>query len=118
MTGILWQTLCLAVAAAINYALGLTDTLGVKKFEFDARTFITGAVKALIICGSLIGIGFIWTYSGVDLSALGYTPSAILTAGICYYGFKVARRFISMWIDKKEDTVIASDVEEAEEDDE
>lgn len=88
MMELCWGVLFLGVAAAVNWALGLYDKLGVEKLTWSWREFARGAVKLLIIVGSVIGLGFAWAYSGIDLSGAGLEPLTVTTTATMYYAYR------------------------------
>ena len=88
MIELCWGVLFLGASAAVNWALGLFDKLGVEQLTWDVREFLRGLVKIAIITGSVIGLGFAWQYSGIDLSGAGLTPMTVTTTATAYYGYR------------------------------
>jgi uncharacterized membrane protein len=88
MIELCWGILFLGVAAAVNWALGLYDKIGVEQLSWDWKEFIRGAVKVGIIVGSVIGLGFAWQHSGLDLSGAGLEPQTVTTTATMYYAYR------------------------------
>ena len=88
MIELCWGILFLGVAAAVNWALGLYDKIGVEQLTWDWKEFIRGAVKIGIIVGSVIGLGFAWQHSGLDLSGAGLEPQTVTTTATAYYAYR------------------------------
>ena len=91
MERLLWGILFLGIAVAVNWALGIFQKIGVEKITWDWATFAWGAVKIAIIVGSIIGLGVVWQYSGVDLSGAGLEPITLTTTGTIYYAYKAIK---------------------------
>ena len=96
MTQFIWSVLFLCAAVACNWLVGIADKIAVQKFDWDWNAFIWGIVKIFTVLVALIGIGFIWEYSGIDLSAAGFEPITILNAGIVVYVVKAAKHVFEM----------------------
>ena len=103
MIDIAWAVLFLGIAVVINWALGIYDKVGVEKLTWDWRTFLRGAVKILIIAGSVIGLGFAWEYSGIDLSGAGLEPLTLTTTATAYYAYNAIKHLAAIVIDRKTD---------------
>lgn len=103
MIDIAWAVLFLGIAVVINWALGIYDKVGVEKMTWDWRAFLRGAVKILIIAGSVIGLGFAWEYSGIDLSGAGLEPLTLTTTATAYYAYNAIKHLAAIVIDRKKD---------------
>lgn len=103
MIDIAWAVLFLGIAVVINWALGIYDKVGVEKMTWDWRAFLRGAVKILIIAGSVIGLGFAWEYSGIDLSGAGLEPLTLTTTATAYYAYNAIKHLAAIVIDRKTD---------------
>lgn len=88
MTELFWAMLFLGIAAACNWCMGVYDNIGVKSFAWDWKKFAKGILKIAIICGCVIGLGFAWEYSGIDLSGAGVEPLTLTTGATVYYFVK------------------------------
>jgi hypothetical protein len=107
MIELCWAILYLGIAVVINWMLGLYDKIGVEQVAWDWKTFIKGAIKIGIISGSAIGLGFIWEFSGLDLSGGGLEPLTLTTTTTAYYAFNAIKHLASIIKGKanKADTV-------------
>ena len=88
MIQLCWALLFLGIAAGCNWLFGIYDKLGVKKISWSWKEFGKGLLKIAIICGSVIGLGFAWEYSGIDFSGAGLEPLTLMTTATGYYGVK------------------------------
>ncbi len=88
MAELCWGILFLGVAAAVNWALGIYDKIGVERLTWDWKQFAHGAVKMFLIVGSVIGLGFAWQHSGIDLSGAGLEPLTVTTTATAYYAYR------------------------------
>ena len=88
MMELLWGVLFLSIAAAVNWALGIYDKIGVEQLQWCWKMFIHGAAKLFIIIGSVIGLGFAWCCSGMDLSGAGLEPLTVTTTATAYYAYR------------------------------
>ena len=91
MAELCWGILFLSIAAAVNWAMGLYKKIGVEKIRWDWREFLRGLVKIALIIGSVIGLGIIWKYSGIDLSGAGLEPLTMTTTATVYFSYKAVR---------------------------
>ena len=91
MIALCWGILFLGITAAVNWALGLYDKIGVEQLSWSWKAFIRGAVKIGIIVGSVIGLGFAWQCSGLDLSGAGLEPTTVTTTATAYYAYKAIK---------------------------
>lgn len=91
MIELCWAILILGVAACVNWILGLYDKIGVEQLKWDWKEFTRGAVKIGIIVGSVIGLAFVWQYSGIDLSGAGYEPLTVTTTATAYYTYRAIK---------------------------
>ena len=91
MAQLCWGILFLGIAAAVNWAMGLYKKIGVEKLQWDWKEFIRGAVKIGLIIGSVIGLGVVWKYSGIDLSGAGLEPLTMTTTATIYYAYKAVK---------------------------
>lgn len=73
----------LAVAILLNIGLGMYYKIGVESVKFNVKILISGAIKAGIIAGSFVGLGYI--FGSVDLSELGLTPDLMINSAIILY---------------------------------
>ena len=73
----------LAVAIATNIILGMYYNIGINKVKFDSKVLIIGVVKALIIAGAFIGLGY--CFDRMDLTSIGISPETIMSAAIILY---------------------------------
>lgn len=88
MAELCWGILFLGIAAVVNWALGIYDKIGVEQLQWNWKDFARGAVKMGIIVGSVIGLGFAWQYSGLDLSGAGLEPVTVTTTAAAYYAYR------------------------------
>lgn len=72
---------------AMNIALGLYNSIGVKKISFSKRKLWDGILKAAIISGSFLGLAY--CFDTIDLSTIGVTPQFIIHSSILIYAGKV-----------------------------
>ena len=91
MAQLCWGVLFLGIAAAVNWAMGVYKKIGVEKLRWDWKEFVRGAVKIGLIIGSIIGLGIVWLYSGIDLSDAGLAPTTITTTATMYYAYKAIK---------------------------
>ena len=103
MIDLAWAVLFLGIAVVINWALGIYDKVGVEQIKWDWRTFLRGAVKIVIIAGSVIGLGFAWQYSGIDLSGAGLEPLTLTTTATAYYAYNAIKHLAAIVMGKKKD---------------
>lgn len=96
MIELCWGVLFLGVAVVVNWALGLYDKIGVEQLTWDWKEFARGAVKIAIIAGSVIGLGFAWEYSGIDLSGAGLEPLTVTTTATAYYAYHAIRHLATI----------------------
>lgn len=96
MAELCWGVLFLSITILVNWALGLYDKIGVEKLSWDWKEFERGAIKILIIAGSVIGLGFAWAYSGIDLSGAGLEPLTVTTTATAFYAYKAIRHLSSI----------------------
>lgn len=78
----------LAVAMAINVALGMYYNIGTKKYIFDINKLLNGIIKAIIVGSGFLGLAF--CFDATDLSSIGLTPQIIINAAITLYVGKAA----------------------------
>lgn len=88
MMNLCWAVLFLGIAVCVNWALGLYDKIGVESIEWNWKKFANGAAKIAIIVGSVIGLGFAWQYSGIDISESGLQPLTVTTTATAYYAYR------------------------------
>ena len=105
MINLCWAVMFLGIAVIINWALGLYDKIGVEKLAWDWRTFLRGAVKIVIIAGSVIGLGFAWECSGIDLSGAGMEPLTLTTTATAYYSYNAIKHLAAIVMGKKKEDV-------------
>ena len=91
MADLCWGILFLGIAAAVNWAMGLYKKIGVEKIQWDWREFLRGVIKIALIIGSVIGLGVVWKYSGIDLSGAGLEPLTMTTTATIYFAYKAIR---------------------------
>lgn len=96
MIELCWAILFLGIAVCVNWALGLFDKIGVESIKWDWKQFAKGAIKIFIIAGSVIGLGFAWEYSGIDLSGAGLEPLTLTTTATAYYAYKAIKHLASI----------------------
>lgn len=84
----------LAIAIAVNMALGVFGKLGVEKIPFDRHIFVNGIIKAAIIGVSFVGLAYIFDF--VDLTSLGISPDLIMSAAIILYTGKACTKLASI----------------------
>ena len=101
MIELCWGILFLGIAAACNWLMGIFDKVGIQKVTWDWRQFIGGLIKICIIVGCIIGVGFIWEYSGVDVSAAGIEPLTLTTTATGYYAIKAILHLKDILVDSK-----------------
>lgn len=106
MVELCWGMLFLGLAAAVNWALGLYDKIGVEKLTWDWKEFTRGAIKIGIIVGSAIGLGVLWQFSGIDLSGAGLEPLTLTTATTAYYAFNAIKHLATIIKGNKNTEVI------------
>lgn len=91
MADLCWGILFLAIAAAVNWAMGLYKKIGVEKIQWDWKEFLRGGIKMGLIIGSVIGLGVVWRYSGIDLSGAGLEPMTMITTATMYFAYKAIK---------------------------
>ena len=104
MAQLCWGILFLGIAAAVNWAMGLYKKIGVEKLRWDWKEFVRGAVKLLLIMASVIGLGLVWLYSGIDLSGAGLEPLTMTTTATIYYAYKAIRYLGTIFQNGKAET--------------
>ena len=92
MIDLYWAMISLGICAAINWALGIYDKIGIEQLTWDWKTFVRGMAKIFIVVGSLIGLGYVWYFSNFDLSGIGWEPMTLVTSGAIYYAAKSFKR--------------------------
>lgn len=102
MIDLYWAMIGLGICAAVNWALGLYDKIGVEQLSWDWKAFARGMAKIVIVVGSIIGLGFVWYYSKFDLSGIGWDPMTIVTGGATYYAAKSFKRIAEIIHGQKE----------------
>ena len=65
--------------------------IGINKVTFDWKVLIIGVVKALIIAGAFIGLGY--CFDKMDLTSIGISPETIMSAAIILYVTKAVLLF-------------------------
>lgn len=65
--------------------------IGINKVKFDWKVLIIGVVKALIIAGAFIGLGY--CFDKMDLTSIGISPETIMSAAIILYVTKAVLLF-------------------------
>lgn len=104
MVELCWGVLYLGVAAAINWAMGLYEKLGKEQVKWNWKQFIIGLIKIILIVGTIIGAGFIWEYSGIDVSGAGLQPITLTTSATLYYAYKAVKHLSQIiHVDKTEE---------------
>lgn len=73
----------LAVAIAMNIGAGIYYNVGTKKSNFSWHVLRSGVIRAAIIAGMFIGVSY--CFETTDLSAIGVTPTFIITSAIALY---------------------------------
>ena len=96
MIDLYWAMISLGICAAINWALGVYDKIGVEKLTWDWKAFARGMIKIVIVVGSLVGLGYVWYYSNFDLTGIGWEPMTLVTTGTIYYAAKSFKRIASI----------------------
>ena len=96
MVQLLWGILFLGIAVTVNWAMGIFQKIGVEKIAWSWVEFGWGLLKIAIIAGSIIGLGVVWQYSGIDLSGAGLEPITLTTTGTMYYAYKAIKHLGSM----------------------
>jgi uncharacterized membrane protein len=112
MIELCWGILFLGVAAAINWALGIYDKIGVEQLAWNWKEFVRGAVKIGIIVGSVIGVGFIWEFSGLDLSGAGIEPITMTTGATVLYAYKAIKHLAAIIKGGKKEATEVTEVTE------
>lgn len=101
MIELCWGILFLGISAAVNWTLGLYDKIGVEKLTWNWQEFVRGAIKIGIIAGSVIGLGFAWQYSNIDLSGAGLKPLTVTTTATAYYAYRAVSHLANIVHGKK-----------------
>ena len=110
MAELCWGILFLGVAAAVNWALGLYDKIGVEKLTWDWKEFARGGIKIGILVGSVIALGILWQCSGIDLSGAGLEPLTLTTTSTAFYAFKAIKHLATIIKgDKKPEMIETTD---------
>lgn len=109
MIELCWGILFLGVAAAVNWALGIYDKIGVEQLAWNWKEFVRGAVKISIIVGSVIGVGIIWQFSGIDLSGAGFEPVSLTTGATAYYAYRAIKHLAAIIRGGKKETAETTD---------
>ena len=71
------------IAITTNIILGMYYNIRINKVKFDWKILVIGVVKALIITGAFIGLGF--CFYQMDLTSIGISPETIMSAAIILY---------------------------------
>lgn len=105
----------LGIAVVINWALGIYDKVGVEKITWDWHAFLRGVVKIVIIAGSVIGLGFAWQFSSIDLSGAGLEPLTLTTTATAYYAYNAIKHLAAVVMGKKynkdKDSLLDDDID-------
>lgn len=109
MAELCWGILFLGIAAAVNWALGLYDKIGVEKLTWDWKEFARGAIKIGILVGSVIGLGVAWQFSGIDLSGAGVEPLTLTTGATTYYAFRAIKHLATIVKGNKTEAITTDD---------
>ena len=91
MLELCWAVLILGIFVVINWAMGIYDKIGAEKLTWNWKEFGRGLAKIVIVAGSIIGLGFAWEYSGIDLTGAGLEPKTLTTAASVYYAYRAIR---------------------------
>ena len=105
MIELCWAVLFLGIAVCTNWFLGIYDKISVESIKWDWKEFAKGIAKIAIVAGSVIGLGFAWYYSSIDLSGAGLEPLTLTTSATAYYFYRAISHLANIiGIGKKDKT--------------